>query len=152
MLAYISRYTHRVAISNRRLVSANETGVTFRFKDCRIEGLERYKIMTLAMGEFIRRILIHVLPEGFHRIRHYGLFANGNRADNLAKACELLAVSRPTDPPDGSVPGIPADPPVHSRPCPYCGSRMIIFETFERGRSPRYRPAAPAAMIRIDTS
>ena len=84
VLAYLSRYTHRVAISNRRLISANETGVTFRWKDYRIEGHDRYKTMTLPIHEFIRRFLMHVLPKGFHRIRHYGLFANGNRAENVA--------------------------------------------------------------------
>jgi len=86
VLAYLSRYTHRVAISNRRLISADETGVTFRWKDYRIEGHARYKTMTLPTHEFIRRFLMHVLPKGFHRIRHYGLFANGNRAGNVALA------------------------------------------------------------------
>jgi len=79
VLRYLSRYTHRIAISNRRLVSADENGVTFKYKDYRIEGPARYKTMTLATDEFIRRFLIHVLPKGFHRIRHYGLLANGNR-------------------------------------------------------------------------
>ena len=96
VLAYLSRYTHRVAISNRRLISADETGVTFTWKDYRIEGPGRYKTMTLPTHEFIRRFLTHVLPKGLHRIRHYGLFANGNRAANIARARELLAVpSRP---------------------------------------------------------
>jgi hypothetical protein len=92
VLAYLSRYTHRVAISNRRLISADETGVTFSWKDYRTEGSGRYKTMTLSTHEFIRRFLIHVLPKGVHRIRHYGLFANGNRAANIARARELLAV------------------------------------------------------------
>jgi hypothetical protein len=92
VLAYLSRYTHRVAISNRRLISADQTGVTFTWKDYRIEGPGRYKTMTLPTGEFIRRFLMHVLPKGLHRIRHYGLFANGNRAANIARARELLAV------------------------------------------------------------
>ena len=97
--AYLSRYTHRVAISNRRLLSAGENGVTFKYKDYRIEGPARYKTMTLATDEFIRRFLIHVLPKGFHRIRHYGLLANGNRAANIAHARQLLAVpSRPKNP------------------------------------------------------
>ena len=95
VLAYLSRYTHRVAISNRRLIAVDETGVTFKYKDYRIEGPERYKTMTLATGEFIRRFLMHVLPKGFHRIRHYGLFANGNRAENIARARELLAMPAP---------------------------------------------------------
>ena len=95
VLRYSSRYTHRVAISNRRLLSADENGVTFKYKDYRIEGPARYKTMTLATHEFIRRFLIHVLPKGFHRIRHYGLLASGNRAANIAHARELLAVPPP---------------------------------------------------------
>ena len=95
VLAYLSRYTHRVAISNRRLIAADETGVTFKCKDYRLEGPGRYKIMTLATHEFIRRFLIHVLPNGFHRIRHYGLLANGHRADSIARARELLNVPTP---------------------------------------------------------
>ena len=95
VLAYLSRYTHRVAISNHRLLEANQSGVTFRYKDYRIDGPGRYKTMTLPTHEFIRRFLMHVLPKGFHRIRHYGLFANGNRAANLARARELLHVAPP---------------------------------------------------------
>ena len=91
VLAYLSRYTHRVAISNRRLVSADENSVTFTWKDYRIEGPGRYSTMTLPTDEFIRRFLMHVLPKGLHRIRHYGLFANGNRAANIARARALLA-------------------------------------------------------------
>ena len=91
MLAYLSRYTHRVAIANSRLIAFDQQGVTFKWKDYRIEGRDRYKRMTLATDEFIRRFLIHVLPNGFHRIRHYGLFAKGARADNIARARELLA-------------------------------------------------------------
>jgi hypothetical protein len=93
VLRYLSRYTHRIAISNRRLVSADENGVTFKYKDYRIEGPARYKTMTLATDEFIRRFLIHVLPKGFHRIRHYGLLANGNRPENIAHARELHRVA-----------------------------------------------------------
>ena len=92
VLAYLSRYTHRVAIANSRLIAFDENGVTFRYKDYRADGRARYKTMMLATDEFIRRFLIHVLPHGFHRIRHYGLFANGNRAANIARARELLAV------------------------------------------------------------
>ena len=92
MLAYLSRYTHRVAISNSRLIALDDNGVTFKWKDYRVEGRERYKVMTLATDEFIRRFLIHVLPSGFHRIRHYGLFASTTRAENIARARELLAV------------------------------------------------------------
>ncbi len=95
MLAYLSRYTHRVAISNSRLIALDHAGVTFRWKDYRIEGRDRYKLMTLATGEFIRRFLIHVLPKGFHRIRHYGLLAKASCADNIARARELLAVAKP---------------------------------------------------------
>ena len=141
MLAYLSRYTHRVAISNRRLISLDDAGVTFKWKDYRAKGRERAKVMTLATGEFIRRFLIHVLPSGFHRIRHYGLFAGSKRADNIARARELLAVPKPqsqnaaTDAADSNEPQTP------SHPCPCCGGRMIVIETFERGCSPRTRPA-----------
>jgi hypothetical protein len=85
-LGYLARYTHRVAISNRRLIACDDKGVTFKWKDYRAQARERYKVMTLANHEFIRRFLIHVMPGGFHRIRHYGLFANGSRADNIAQA------------------------------------------------------------------
>ena len=143
-VAYLSRYTHRVAISNRRLLSADETGVTFRYKDYRIEGPDRYKAMTLATDEFIRRFLIHVLPKGFHRIRHYGLLANGTRAANIARARQLLAVpARPKEPktPEAAI----DEPRMLPRPCPCCGGRMIIIETFERGCEPKHRPTpAPA--------
>jgi hypothetical protein len=105
--------------------------------------------MTLSTGEFIRRFLIHVLPQGFHRIRHYGLLASGTRADNIGRARELLNSPAPQ-----AEAGHPeADEPLAlAHPCPCCGSRMIIIETFRRGTSPRYRPAAPIAVIRIDTS
>jgi hypothetical protein len=150
VLRYLSRYTHRIAISNRRLLSADENGVTFKYKDYRIEGSPRYKTMTLATDEFIRRFLIHVLPKGFHRIRHYGLLASSNRAANLAHARTLLAV-----PPRLKKPETPEaaldESRVLPRPCPCCGGRMIIIETFERGSSPKYRPPPPAE-IRIDTS
>jgi hypothetical protein len=94
VLAYLSRYTHRVAIANSRLIACDERGVTFKWKDYRIEGRDRYRQMTLATDEFIRRFLIHVLPKGFHRIRHYGLFARSSAADNLARARELLAAPK----------------------------------------------------------
>ena len=118
VLAYLSRYTHRVAISNRRLVAFDEQDVTFKYKDYRADSRARYKRMTLATDEFIRRFLIHVLPHGFHRIRHYGLFANGNRAANVARARELLAVpSRPQQPetPETTTSDEPRALP---RPCP----------------------------------
>ena len=151
VLAYLSRYTHRVAISNRRLISADQTGVTFKWKDYRIEGPGRYTTMTLPAHEFIRRFLMHVLPRGFHRIRHYGLLASGNRAENIAHARELLAApSRPKEPetPETAV----DDPRVLPRPCPCCGGRMIIIETFARGCEPKHRPTPAPAAIRIDTS
>ena len=152
VLAYLSRYTHRVAISNSRLIAADKTGVTFRYKDYRIEGPARYKTMTLKLGEFIRRFLIHVLPKGFHRIRHYGLLASGTKAETIARARELIAAATPVQTahkqqaPDSTA---ATDKPTH--PCPCCGGRMSIIETFERGSTPRYRPPPPTA-IRIDTS
>ena len=152
VLRYLARYTHRVAISNSRLVAINDNGVTFRWKDYRIEGHERYKVMTLATHEFIRRFLIHVLPDGFHRIRYYGLLASTTRAENIARARELLAV--PILPieaiKDASTEA--AEPQTPEHPCPCCGGRMIIIEVFARGCSPQYRPTAPIAAIRIDTS
>ncbi len=134
VLAYLSRYTHRVAISNRRLIGLDASGVTFRFKDYRRDGAERYRTMTLAIDEFIRRFLLHVLPRGFHRIRHYGLLASGNRRDNLARARELLATSPPGV--DDTI-----EPADHRPPCPCCGGRMIIIESFERCSQPRAPPA-----------
>jgi hypothetical protein len=142
VLRYLSRYTHRVAISNRRLVAADDGGVSFRWKDYRIDGPGRWKTMTLTPHEFIRRFLMHVVPKGFHRIRHYGLFANGNRAESIAKARELLAVK-----------ATGADQPCAlPRPCPCCGGRMLIIETFAPGCEPKYRPNATQPMVRIDTS
>jgi Putative transposase/Transposase zinc-binding domain len=151
VLRYLARYTHRVAISNRRLIACDDKGVTFKWKDYRIEGRDRYKLMTLATNEFIRRFLIHVLPGGFHRIRHYGLFANSSRADNIARARELLAApaSRTADLPTSAD---TTEPPTLSCPCPCCGGRMIIIETFERGSTPHYQPTAPTPGSRIDTS
>jgi hypothetical protein len=150
VLAYLSRYTHRVAISNSRLIALDDKGVTFKWKDYRVEGRDRFKLMTLAVDEFIRRFLIHVLPRGFHRIRHYGLFANGSRADNIARARELLAVPKPHS--KAADADTIEEPPTLAHPCPCCGGRMIIIETFERGSTPRYRPKAPTVAIRIDTS
>ena len=152
VLAYLSRYTHRVAISNRRLISANETGVTFRWKDYRTEGPGRYKTMTLSTHEFIRRFLMHVLPKGVHRIRHYGLFANGNRAANIARARELLAVPPRVPPHETDCTAESEQPRVLPKPCPCCGGRMIIIETFARGYQPRHRPTPAPPIIRIDTS
>jgi hypothetical protein len=152
VLAYLARYTHRVAISNSRLITLGDKGVTFRWKDYRADGHERQKIMTLATGEFIRRFLSHVLPQGFHRIRHSGLFASGTRADNVARARELLAVPKARNDTAGATCADASEPQTLSHPCPCCGGRMIVIERFERGSSPRYRPAAPSIVIRIDTS
>jgi len=150
VLAYLSRYTHRVAIANSRLIACDHNGVTFRWKDYRLDGRERFKTMTLATSELIRRFLIHVLPGGFHRIRHYGLFASGSRADNIARARELLAVPPPQ--PKQDAPTDDDKPKMLSQPCPCCGGRMLVIETFRRGSSPRYRPTIPTTAIRIDTS
>ena len=139
VLAYLSRYTHRVAISNRRLISLDESGVTFRYKDYRRDGAERYRTMTLTTDEFIRRFLLHVLPKGFHRIRHYGLLASAGRKANVARARALLAV------PPAAEPAEPVEPTEPRPPCPCCGGRMIITETFERWMQPRAPPASPAS-------
>ena len=149
VLAYLSRYTHRVAITNSRLVALDDKGVTFKWKDYRTEGQDRFKVMTLATDEFIRRFLIHVLPGGFHRIRHYGLFASSKRVETIAQARELLAVPKPHNDAADAASTDASETPTHSHPCPCCGGRMIIIETFERGGSPRYRPTAP---IGIDSS
>src|SRR6266540_608214 len=118
VLAYLSRYTHRVAISNRRLISADEAGVTFKWKDYRIEGPGRYKTMTLPTHEFIRRFLMHVLPKGVHRIRHYGLFANGNRAANITRARELLNAPPPQTQSDDAEASKPDEPRTLAQACP----------------------------------
>jgi hypothetical protein len=149
VLRYLSRYTHRVAISNQRLVAADDGGVAFRWKDYRLDGPDRWKTMTLHPHEFIRRFLMHVLPKGFHRIRHYGLFANGNRADNIAQARELLNVPPPVKEADQEKPAAD-DTRVLPCPCPRCGGRMIIIETFEAGMPPTSWPQP--IPIRIDTS
>jgi len=137
VLAYLARYTHRVAISNSRLIALNETSVTFKWKDYRIDGNDRYKTMALAAHEFIRRFLIHVLPSGFHRIRHYGLFASGVRAHNIARARELLAAPASQKEHARANDDNKAELTSPSRSCPCCGGRMIVIETFERGRAPR---------------
>jgi hypothetical protein len=152
VLAYLSRYTHRVAISNRRLISADEAGVTFKWKDYRIEGPGRYQAMTLPTDEFIRRFLMHVLPKGFHRIRHYGLLASSNRASNIARARELLAVPARPKQPDTSEAAALDEPRILPRPCPRCGGRMMIIETFARGCEPKHRSTPAPAAIRVDTS
>jgi hypothetical protein len=148
VLAYLSRYTHRVAIANSRLIRVDADSVTFKVKDYRIDGPGRHKTMTLAVHEFIRRFLIHVLPKGQHRIRHYGFLANGGRADNIARIREMLGRGAPPEQPthhqtdDDGQAQTPADA------CPCCGGRMIVIETFEPGATQRYRPTPPT----IDTS
>jgi len=149
VLAYLSRYTHRVAISNSRLIAADATSVTFRYKDYRIKGPGRYKTMTLEPGEFIRRFLMHVLPKGFHRIRHGGLLASGAKTETIARARELIAAATPAQKQQAPDSAAATDKPTH--PCPCCGGRMNIIETFKRGSTPRYQPPPPTA-IRIDTS
>ena len=149
VLRYLSLYTHRVAISNSRLVALNSGGVTFKWKDYRANGPERAKIMTLGVDEFIRRFLTHVLPAGFHRIRHYGLFASAARSQNIARARELLASSVKPEQHSAADDHGDAEPAPLSHPCPCCGGRMIVIETFERGRAPR---AFSANEARFDTS
>jgi len=134
VLAYLSRYTHRVAISNSRLIAFDQSGVTFRYKDYRRDGADRQQVTKLATDEFIRRFLLHVLPRGFHRIRHYGLLAGSARKASLARARELLNVTAPSD-------DDPLDEPDEFRPsCPCCGGRMIIIEVFARWCQPRAPP------------
>ena len=132
MLSYLARYTHRVALSNNRLIDANEKGVKFKYKDYRIEGPGRYKMMTLEPGEFIRRFMLHVLPKGFHRIRHYGLLARSRtKTETLARGRELIAAATPARPvqpakkqqTDDSA--ARAEKPAH--PCPRCGARIVII-------------------------
>jgi hypothetical protein len=143
VLAYLSRYTHRVAISNSRLMACDERGVTFRWKDCRAHGSTRYKTMTLRTDEFMRRFLLHVLPSGFHRIRHYGLLANANRTTQIATARELLHQPAP------KVTAERAD--AHAgcgclRPtfvCRHCGAPMLVIETFARAQYIRGPPSPP---------
>lgn len=144
VLAYLSRYTHRVAISNRRLIAFDKRGVTFGYKDYRRDGTDRQRVMTLATDEFIRRFLLHVLPRGFHRIRHYGLLAGSSRKASIARARELLSVPAITE---GACPEEPAD---QRPPCPCCGGHMIVIEAFERWQQPR-APPTTASPIRETT-
>ena len=136
VLAYLSRYTHRVAISNSRLLAFDPTSVTFRYKDYHRDGVERQQVMTLAADEFVRRFLLHVLPRGFHRIRHYGLLAGSARKAGLALARELLSVPPPASD------DVPEEPLDVRPPCPCCGGHMVVIEIFERWRLPRAPPAA----------
>jgi hypothetical protein len=144
VLAYLARYTHRVAIANSRLITLDARGVTFKWKDYRAKGKTKYKTMTLSAAEFMRRFLLHVLPSGFHRIRHYGLVANAGRRDNLAKARELLNVPPDIDN-EARTDNAATDPVQPTNICPDCGAPMIIIETFARGQSIRASPQKRAA-------
>jgi hypothetical protein len=148
VLAYLSRYTHRVAISNSRLIRVENGAVTFTCKDYRLDGAERYKSMSLPVHEFIRRFLMHVLPKRFHRIRHYGLFANGNRVANIARARELLNVQPTAEAGEAETAADGDGANATARPCGCCGGRMIIIEVFEAGCQPKHRPTPEA----IDSS
>jgi hypothetical protein len=149
VLAYLSRYTHRIAIANSRLIAFDDSGVTFKWKDYRAKEQKRAKVMTLATDEFIRRFLIHVLPNGFHRIRHYGLFANGGRAENIARARQLLNVPAAQPQSHDTAAADDGEPQPTAYPCPCCGGRMIVIEIFERGCAPRHQPTR---RIWIDSS
>ena len=136
VLAYLSRYTHRVAISNQRLVSADANSVSFRWKDYRIKRGDRMKVMRLDTHEFIRRFLMHVLPDRFHRIRHYGLLASAQRKVNINKVRTLLGAEQPGPEPQEDAEIIPL---TLREPCPDCGGVMRIVETFRRGQKPQSR-------------
>src|SRR6516225_8866020 len=147
VLAYLARYTHRVAIANSRLIALDERGVTFRYKDYRRTGQARYRTMTLSAVEFIRRFLLHVLPKGFHRIRHYGLLASAGCKANIARAKQLMAAAMAEGDPlgvhDTADPRAKTD---HRPPCPCCGGRMIIVEVFAPGSAPRGPPSSGAGI------
>jgi hypothetical protein len=136
VLSYLARYTHRVAISNSRILSFSDGKVCFRWKDYRQDG--KAKVMTLAAGEFVRRFLLHVLPDGFHRIRHYGLFANGHRAERINRCRQLLSAADPLKS-SPTIVALIAHSPDQTHACPCCGGRMKIVETFDRGACPQYR-------------
>jgi hypothetical protein len=145
VLSYLARYTHRVAIANSRLVTFDGERVSFKYKDYRREGQARYGVMTLDAHEFIRRFLLHVLPNGFHRIRHYGLFANTARAENVANARALLGRAvQPTLAQDTTSANTASPEPATPTPCPCCGGPMILVEVFERGAMPKARLFPPA--------
>ena len=137
VLAYLSRYTHRIAISNHRLISADADTVAFKWKDYRIKSSDRMKVMRLHTSEFIRRFLIHVLPSGFHRIRHTGFLANGIRRNRIEMIRRLLDVDSDADlkADDDQC----ADTNEKEQACPKCGGVMIVVETFKRGQLPRSR-------------
>jgi hypothetical protein len=147
VLAYLSRYTHRVAISNSRLIRFDAQNVTLRVKDYRLKGAGRHTTMTLATSEFIRRFLIHVLPRGQHRIRHYGFFGNGNRAANIARIRQLLGAKIPHKEHDkGNTINDADEPPrVLALPCPCCGGQLIIVDTIVPAQHPRAPPKTQRA-------
>jgi hypothetical protein len=144
VLAYLARYTHRVAISNSRLIAFDGQSVTFKWKDYRAKGPDRQKVMTLEADEFIRRFLLHVLPRKFHRIRHTGLFANGARTKNLALARKLLQDPAPPEAAESQNHDDGSEDGTSAQPCPHCGGTMIVIETFEPGQRPQSgRPRDP---------
>jgi Putative transposase/Transposase zinc-binding domain len=149
VLAYLARYTHRVAIANSRLMALDERGVTFRYNDYRRNGQARYRTMTLSADEFIRRFLLHVLPKGFHRIRHYGLLASAGCKPNIARAKELIAapMSEAEPPPAAQDTANPDPTTDHRPPCPCCGGRMMIVEVLARSAAPRGPPSSAASEI-----
>lgn len=140
VLAYLARYTHRVAIANSRLLDFDGKRVAFKWKDYRAKAKDRYKTMTLAVDEFIRRFLLHVLPSGFHRIRHYGMLANASRKDSIATARQLL--EELTDKPVEEVTTEDESPDAEQSTysCPECGQPMLVIESFNRGYLPRAPP------------
>ncbi|MEN8133291.1 MAG: transposase, partial [Pseudomonadota bacterium] len=143
VLAYLSRYTHRVAIANSRLLACDERGVTFKWKDYRAKQRDRHKTMTLTTNEFMRRFLIHVLPPGFHRIRHYGLLANHVRVKQVQRLRQLLSDENVDDTcVDDLTPETDTtddNPTTSTYTCRTCGAPMIIIETFEK-QIPRAPP------------
>ena len=141
VLTYLSRYTHRVAISNSRLIRMDDHGVTFRVKDYRVNGPGRHTIMTLKTDEFIRRFLIHVLPKGQHRIRHYGFFGNGNRVANIAKIRQLLGAPSEDQRDDDPTASSDEQPRILALPCPCCGGPLVIIDAFDPQQQPRAPPA-----------
>jgi hypothetical protein len=143
VLAYLSRYTHRIAISNSRLIRFDERSVAFKVKDYRRKGAGRDTTMKLATSEFIRRFLLHVLPRGQHRIRHYGFYGNGNRAANIARIRRLLGAKTPhkEHDKDDTIDNAEQPPRVLGLPCPCCGGQLIIVETIASAQHPRAPPA-----------
>lgn len=139
-----------MAIANSRLLRTDGRTVTFRVKNYRANARARYTTMTLDVSEFIRRFLAHVLPKGFHRIRHYGLFATGQRVENIERARALLDARAPTDDINKTTSDGETGPDLP--PCPCCGSRLRVIETFLRGQAPMIRPASRAHPSSIDMS